>query len=397
MGFVQQAGGDRRLVRMHGFVFGAGVLISFWVLAGLLLALRAGGDQLGWGFQLSSPGFVLGMLVLIFGLGLSLSGVFEIGAGMTRLGGQVDGKKDGYSKSFLSGVLATLIATPCTGPFMGPALGVALTATTLQAMMIFTSLAVGMATPYVLLSMFPQAISKLPKPGPWMETFKQLMAFPMFATAAWLMWVYTTLTDNALVMWLGIGLTIFALGAWIYGRYTRPHLAAKTRRIATAIAALVAASGIWLILSQSPSAEEIAAAEAAKVAQSDPNTFSAWQPYSDAAVTNAVAQNRPVLVDFTASWCLTCQANKKSSLRTQAANSLYEAKDVVTMEADYTRQPQYITDALERYGRSGVPLYLMFSQNPEVTEPMILPNVLTPGIVEDAVNWAASGEPAPGS
>jgi len=369
MGFVQQAGENTRIIKLHGLVFGAGVLISFWALAGALLALRAGGDSLGWGYQLSSPNFVLGMLFLIFGLGLSLAGVFEIGTGMTRLAGNIDGKPDGYGKSFFSGVLATVIATPCTGPFMGAALGVALAAPSYQAMLIFTSLAMGMAAPYMLLSFFPKALNYLPRPGAWMETFKQLMAFPMFATAAWLMGVYIALKGEDIIIPLGLGLTLLAMGAWAYGRYTRPHLSNRLQwfgRVA-GVACLIAS--VLIVANRREG-------------------MVTWEPFEETALTERRQEERPVFVDFTATWCLSCIANKKSSLRTPAADKLFLANNVAVMEADWTDQNERILKVLEKHGRSGVPLYLVFPKDPNA-EPKILPNILTPGIVREAIEWAA--------
>lgn len=370
MGFVQQAGENTRIIKLHGLVFGAGVLISFWVLAGALLALRAGGDSLGWGYQLSSPNFVLGMLFLIFALGLSLAGVFEIGTGMTRLAGNVDGKPDGYGKSFFSGVLATVIATPCTGPFMGAALGVALAAPSYQAMLIFTALALGMAAPYMLLSFFPKALNYLPRPGAWMETFKQLMAFPMFATAAWLIGVYIALKGEDVIIPLGIGLTILALGAWAYGRYSRPHLSNRLQWFGRVAGITCLIVSVLFIVNRREGLVE-------------------WEAFDETTLAERRQEERPVLVDFTATWCLSCIANKKSSLRTAAADKLFLANNVAVMEADWTDQNERILKVLEKHGRSGVPLYLVFPKDPNA-EPRILPNILTPGIVQEAIEWAAS-------
>ncbi len=372
LGFVQQAGEDKVIVRRHGYAFGIGVLASFWVLAGALLLLRQGGEQLGWGFQLQDPRFVLFMVFLIFAIGLNLSGVFEIGMGATALAGKVEqGSSEGYTKSFLSGVLATLIATPCTAPFMGAAIGAALTIPPIQSLLIFTSVGAGMATPYVLLSCFPGLLRFMPRPGPWMETFKQSMAFPMFATAAWLAWVFVTITDEKKVAMLGIGLTLFAMGAWAYGRWSTPMHKPRARWIARVAAIALAASAVFVSLY-------------------DRNTEVTWEPFSEARLAELRKTGQPIFVDFTASWCISCQANKRSSLRTAEADALFLEHDVVLMEADWSKRDDTTLRVLQEYGRAGVPLYLMFPADPDA-EPQILPNLLTPGIVRDAVEHAAEG------
>ena len=375
LGFVKQAGESPAIVRLHGYMFGLGVLMSFWVLAGVLLALRgaaaaAGGAQtFSWGFQMQDPTFVLGMILLVFLIGLNLAGVFEIGVGMTSVAGKVSTGKDGYTKSFLSGVLATLIATPCTAPFMAGALGAALAMPAFQAMLIFTGLGLGMATPYVVLSCVPALLKHLPKPGPWMESFKQAMAFPMFATAGWLAWVYVGLTGDGVVARLLVGLTVVALAAWVYGRWSTPMRPVRARWIARAAAAVFAISGVMVVVTW----------------EDDP-----WTQYSPQAVETLRAEGRPVLVDFTARWCISCQANKKSSLRTDSARALYDKYNVATVEADYTQKDATIGKVLTEYGREGVPLYLVFPA--DGGEPEVLPNILTPEIVADAIKRAAGDD-----
>jgi len=382
LGFVQQAGEDRRVVRKHGFLFGAGVLMSFWALAGLLLALRAGSQEIGggasegWGFQMQNPTFVLGMILLMFTIGLNLAGVFEIGVGLTAVAGNLEGKSQGYAKSFFSGVLATLIATPCTAPFMGAALGWALSQPAASAMLVFTALGLGMATPYVLLSCLPQLLRFLPRPGAWMESFKQFMAFPMFATVAWLAWVYVTITSEEQVMRLLLGLTLFAMGAWWYGRWSLPR-----RRPAVRWVARIGAAGcvvLAVLLSMEPAESQVK-----------------WEPFSEDRLAELRAEGRPVLIDFTASWCITCQANKQSSLRTAAAEKLYLKHNVAVLVADWSRKDSRTLKILQQYGRAGVPLYLVFPKDPS-GDPEVLPNLLTPGIVEDAIERATGGAVAAG-
>lgn len=397
LGFVQQSGENPAIVRRHGYAFGAGVLVSFWVLVGVLLALRgaaaaATGDasSVSWGFQLQNPIFVLLMVVLVFLIGMNLIGAFEIGIGLSAAAGRASQTaKDGYGKSFFTGVLATLIATPCTGPFMAPALGAALAMPVLQAVIVFTALGVGMATPYVVLSCFPRLLNYLPRPGAWMESFKQAMAFPMFATAGAGVWIYAGLTDEFMVVVLLIALSIIGMGAWVYGRWSLPTRTPRTKWIARIVAIFFVCGGI---LATGLIAEKIEQARRVKQQKIDAGQYVVdWVEYSPEKVNALQAEGRPVLVDFTARWCAICQTNKLTSLRTDSAEALYEQHNVALVEADYTRKDPMIGKTLEQYQRGGVPLYLVFPA--DGGEPEILPNTLTPQIIEAAIQ-RASGIPS---
>jgi len=399
LGFVQVAGEKPAIVRRHGYAFGIGVLLSFWVLVGVLLILRnlaeAAGGGVSWGFQLQNPVFVLGMLLLVFVIGLNLIGAFEIGLGLSAAAGKASQsvQKDGYGKSLFTGVLATLIATPCTGPFMAPAIGAALSMPNLQAFLVFTSLGVGMAVPYVLLSCFPGLMRYLPKPGPWMESFKQAMAFPMFATAGWLAWVYAGLTSEGMVARLLIGLTIVAMGAWVYGRWSTPMRTAQTRWIARTVALLAVVGGVALIQTGALAIQQQRDAVAA--ARASGGYVYEWVDYSPETVQSLRESGRPVLIDFTARWCAICQANKKSSLRTSAAKALYEKHDVALVEADNTVSNPEIDQVLKEYDRAGVPLYLVFPAGDPDAQPQVLPELLTPQIVREAIQQAAGNTAGP--
>ena len=223
LGFVNQAGQDKKKVILHGLVFALGALLSFWSLAAVLAVLRAGGDQLGWGFQLQSPLFVFGLAAVMLIFAMNMSGVFEFGLSATGVGSDLQ-SKSGFAGSFFTGVLATVVATPCSAPFLAPALGAALTLSTIESFAVFTAIAVGLAGPYLLLSIFPAAVKILPRPGAWMETFKQFMAFPLYATVAYLAWVLAgQTTENGSLMAL-FGLVLIALGVWFYGRYNQPEI-----------------------------------------------------------------------------------------------------------------------------------------------------------------------------
>lgn len=360
LGFVQQAGEDQSKVLKHGLTFTAGVVVSFWILAGTLIALRAAGDSLGWGFQLQQPEFVVVMLVVMFLFGLSMAGVFEMGTSAISLQGKVKG--EGYSGSFFSGVIATAVATPCTGPFMGQALGYALTLSAFQSLTVFSFLALGMATPYLVLSANPALIKKLPRPGAWMETFKQVMSFPMFATCVWLIWLLGAHVGNDGLLYVLGGLLVVAIGAWIYGRWSTPVRAKNTQRIASALALLTVVAGIWVML---PKAEDESAKEVV------------WQDYSPELIAELRSGGKPVFVDFTADWCLTCKANELRLLSSDAVHERIEEMNVQLVKADWTKRDAVITKALAEFGRSSVPLYLLYDGK-EGSEPRVLPQVLSP-------------------
>jgi thiol:disulfide interchange protein DsbD len=394
--FVHHADHDSSLIRKHGFSFGAGVLVSFWVLAGSLLAFRAAGGGQGWGFQLQSPLFVAGLATLLFAVGLNLLGAFEVGVGLTALGGAKPGLSKGYGGSFASGVLATVVATPCTAPFMGAALGFALTQPAAGAMLVFTALGIGVALPYVLLSMHPAWLKILPKPGAWMETLKQFMAFPMFATALWLVWVFGLQTGvNGLAMLLGafllLGVAVWLLGRW-KGGVARP-VWLRTRALATVSVAL-AVLVLWKGAAEVP--DEATAATAGGSA----GRQALWQPYSEQKVAELQAAGKPVFVDFTAAWCITCQFNKKTTLARQEVLDEFARRGVTLMRADWTRRDPEIGRVLEGLGRSGVPVYALYEPQGAATAPRLLPEVLTEPAVLDALKelpeaGAPAGEAAP--
>lgn len=391
LSFARQSGEESMVPRKHGLVFGAGVVASFWVLAGLLLALRAGGSQIGWGFQLQSPLFVALMAMLFFGIGLNLLGVFEIGHTLTNWGGRVEGASagSGYGGSFLSGVLATIVATPCTAPFMGAALGFALSLSALEALLIFTALGVGMAAPYVLLSMSPRLLKRLPKPGAWMETLRQALAFPMFATAIWLVWVFGQQAGVSGVTLLLAALLLLGMGAWLLGRWDAYRISTRrrlfTRGLATA--AFVGALAVALVGARSE-----APAPGSSAAQADGIV---WQPFSPDEVERLRAEGRPVFIDFTAAWCLTCQVNERTALSAADVREAFDEKNVAMLKADWTNRDATITRALEGYGRSGVPLYVLYKG--DGAAPTLLPEILTQDIVLDALEDLPSGDDRPNS
>ncbi|NJD87731.1 MAG: DUF255 domain-containing protein, partial [Betaproteobacteria bacterium] len=373
MGFVRHAHGDARALWMQGAVFSAGVLLSFLALAGLLLALRAGGAELGWGFQLQSPAFVTLLAALFFLMALNLFGVFEWGGFAQSLTSNLSARGR-YADAFLAGVLATVVATPCTAPFMGAAVGFTLAQPAPVSLAVFAMLGVGMALPVLALSFFPNALRKLPKPGPWMETFKQVMAFPLFATVVWLAWVLGAQAGNDAVISLLAGLLALGIGAWIYGRWARSEGFARF-----VFAAAFAAAGLWLAW---PGAE--AAPERAGAAPASKPGEIAWQAWSPERLAELRAAGTPVFVDFTAAWCVTCQVNKRVALNREEVVKALAARGVAALKADWTNHDPRITAALAELGRNALPVYALYA--PGQAQPKLLPEVLTASLVVDEIS-----------
>lgn len=369
MSFVEHAHGQTRRLRQQGLVFLAGVVVSFWVLAGLLAALRAAGESIGWGFQLQSPVFVTLLAMLFLLMALNLSGVFEFGMRLQSAVGSIgaESKRGNLMDAFLSGVLATIIATPCTAPFMGAAMGFTLAQPAYVSFLVFTFVALGMAAPVVVLSMFPGWLRYLPKPGVWMDTFKQLMAFPLFATVAWLAWVLGSQQGNDGIGMLLFGMVVIAFGAWLYGRW---QIEKPIRALVSAIALLLVGAVIaW----PATVTERVASASAAA---------DVWVPFSKQKLAEFRGQGRAVFIDFTATWCITCQVNKRIALNRQEVVKRFDELKIVRMKADWTLQDPAITEALAEFGRNGVPLYVFY---PAGGEPKLLPEVLTTDIVLSAL------------
>jgi thiol:disulfide interchange protein len=372
IGLVEQAKKHPAAVRNKGFVFAAGVISSMLCLAGVLLALRAGGEQIGWGFQLQSPLFVTLMIYLLLAVGLNLSGVFEVGGGLAGVGdGLTQG--DSYRASFFTGVLTTLVATPCTAPFMAAAVGAALTQSPAVALLIFAALGLGLSLPYLFLSLAPWMRRALPKPGAWMDTLKQLFAFPMDGSAAWLLWVLAQQTSSIGLGAALAGAILVTLAAWSYQKSKMSSSGRRMAALITTVAAVLLAVALPVRFSGvAPNAASPASAPAAD----------AWQPYDAARVAELSAQGRPLLLNFTASWCLTCLVNERNAFADAAVMRIFRGKGVTLMKGDWTNRNPAITKALAEFGRAGVPLYVVYNSQPGSTTPVVLPQLLTPGIVE---------------
>jgi thiol:disulfide interchange protein DsbD len=370
LGFVNQAGSERRKVTAHGLAFTAGVLASFWALAGVLAVLRAGGEELGWGFQLQSPVFVFALAVFLLVFALNLSGLFEVGLSATGVGSSLQ-SKSGYSGSFFTGVLATVVATPCSAPFLAPALGAAVTLPVASSFVLFTAIAAGLAAPYLVLSIFPALIKFLPRPGAWMETFKQIMAFPLYATVGFLVWVLAGQVSETGLLKVFIGLVLVAMAAWAYGRWTQNGAKGGRKVFGYVFASVAAVSGIALAAPSRPADDAVV-----------------WQAWSPETLSKLQQEGRTVYVDFTARWCATCQSNKALVFSSAEVRRRFAEDEIVALKADWTNKDAAITKALEGFGRSAVPFNLVYA--PGRSEPLVLPELLTPEIVLDALDKVAS-------
>ena len=365
MGFVQQAGADRKKIAGHGLTFTLGVLTSFGVLSGILFAARAaaggGAATVGWGYQLQNPWVICLLMLLMWVLALNLFGLFEMGTSATSVGGSLQ-TKQGLAGSFFSGVLATVVATPCSAPFLGVAIGTAIALPAFQFFAAFTAMAVGLALPYLILSVFPQLIGLLPRPGAWMESFKQAMAFLLFSTAGYLLWVYGGQIGLENLIGPIFGLSAIAVAAWIYGRWHLPHRPRATRVTALTLAIGFAASGVFL-------------------AKPPPPSTITWEPWSQMRVDTLLAKDTPVYIDFTAQWCATCQLNKKRAYTPEVV-ALMKQKGVATLKADKTNANPAIEDALRLLGRTAIPVNVLLTPG---KPPVILPELLSPNDVLEAL------------
>jgi len=356
----------------HGAVFASGIMVSFWILAGLLLVFRAAGHQIGWGFQLQSPLIVALLALLIFAIGLNLIGVFEISTLSIPQRTKAT-EQTGYMQSLHSGVLATVVATPCTAPFMGAALGAGIVLPTVQAFLIFTALAAGMALPYIVLSMMPGLTKKLPKPGPWMEILKQLLAIPMLATTIWLIWVFGKQTGIDGVALLLLSLLLLSFALWVLGRWPGIQISKRVHLITRGVATSAVLTSLLLLYAGATTEGPITA----------DTTNTSWQEFSPEKIETLRAEGQPVFIDFTAAWCLTCQFNKRTTLGSVTIREAFERKGVHLFRADWTNRDATITRALAAYGRNGVPLYILYTGMQE--NAVILPEVLTKTIVLDVL------------
>jgi thiol:disulfide interchange protein DsbD len=387
LGFVSEAKSEPRHIRAMGLVYAIGVLVSFLALAAIVIGVKAAGHQAGWGMQFGSPIFLVCLTVLVTLVALNLFGVFEVTLGGRALDAAGTlASKHGAAGAFFNGVLATILATPCTAPFLSIALGFAFAQNAAFIVLIFLAVGVGLAAPYVVLSWNPAWLKFLPKPGAWMEKFKIAMGFPMLATTAWLFNLAAG-SYGKNVLWLGLFLVVIAFAAWVFGEFFQRGR--KRRGIALVITLVLLIGGYaYALENQLRWREPVAETTATGWLKESPDGID-WQPWSPEAVAKARSEGHPVLVDFTADWCLTCQVNKKTSIEIPSVRAKLKELNAVAFIGDYTRTPENITMELQHYNRAGVPLVLVYP-NDAGAPPIVLPEVLTPGIVLGALDRASS-------
>ncbi len=360
MGFLHQNSGSLEKTRLHGYLYTFGVLVSFWALTSVLLLIRSAGESVGWGFQLQQPFFVLALIYVFSLLTANLAGFFEIGGRWMGLGSHLS-EKEGKIGAFFTGVLAVVVATPCTAPFMGAAIGAVISESAWVIFFVFTALALGLAFPFLLLSWNPQLINALPKPGMWMLRLKEFFAFPMAVTVIWLLWVFGQQVGINGLSLAAIGILALFASMWIFHRFTSWAKYLGWLFVLAAIALGFAST---------------------KYKNSVASESGGWKKFSPALVEKEIQNGNAVFVDFTAAWCLTCQANKSLVLDTKAMQNFFAGKKVTLVLADWTNNDPEITKELEKHGRIGVPLYLAYKKGEKV--PQVLPQVLTPDIVKSA-------------
>ena len=358
LSIAKSAHGERAAIKREAWLYTAGVMATFLLLTVILLAFKAGGSEIGWGFQLQSPKVVGVLAVLLFVIGLNLLGLFEFGTGLQNTGSELT-QKSGAAGSFFTGALAVVVATPCTAPLMAGAVGYALASPALITLAVFMALAIGFALPFLLIAYVPGLLSKLPKPGPWMERFKEILAFPMFAAAIWLVWVLSLQAGEDGVLYVLAAMLAAGFAIWCLKR---------TGGLAKAFAAVAILAAITLPISTHPKQVNL-------VHETD-----AW---SSERVSELQAEGRSIFVDFTAAWCVTCKVNEKVVLDQERTKKLFQDTNTAFLIADWTNKNDVIAQELAKYGRAGVPLYLVYNQNS--VSPEILPQVLTYDVIRDAI------------
>jgi len=363
LSIAKSAHGERAKIRHEAWLYTAGVIATFLLLTVILLTLKAAGAEIGWGFQLQSPKVVAVLAVLLFAIGLNLLGAFEFGSGLQNTGAGLT-QKSGAAGSFFTGALAVIVATPCTAPMMAGAVGYALAAPAIITLAVFMALAIGFALPFLLIAYVPGLLSKLPKPGPWMVRFKEILAFPMFAAAIWLVWVLSLQAGEGGVLFALTAMLAVGLAIWFFKR---------KGVIGKALGALSILAAIALPISITANAVSTNISAGKLEAE-------AWSP---ARVAELQAEGRPIFVDFTAAWCVTCKVNEKVVLNKTKTQKLFNDTNTAFLVADWTNKDDVIAAELAKYGRAGVPLYLVYSNNS--VSPAILPQVLSHDVIRAAI------------
>jgi thiol:disulfide interchange protein DsbD len=391
LGFVSQADEHPGKVARLGLTFAAGVVVSFLVLAGAVIALQAAGEHIGWGFQFQNPGFVAALAVVVFVFSLSLLGVFEIGglAAIAGLGAAGAQRKE-YADAFFHGILTTVLATPCTAPMLGAAIAFALSQPPVIIVLIFTTVALGLASPYVLLSLNPGWLKYVPRPGLWMDTFKQAMGFLLLATMVWLLFVFGAQTGADGLTWLLGFLLLLGFLCWVHGRFL--NLASSSRRVAVVWLFTLVAIGVGyreLLHDTLFHPAEIGTGDAVSLSERVEVTEGgvSWEPFSVAYLEDSVADGRTVFIDFTADWCWTCKVNEKTVLADGDVEEAFLRNEVLTLKGDWTRKDPEITEVLKRHRRAGVPFYAIYPAG-SLEDVIVLPEIINKKLVLESLEAA---------
>jgi thiol:disulfide interchange protein DsbD len=394
-GLVRMAGDHPDQVKKLGWFFSLGIVVSFLSLALLVTLLKVAGQQVGWGFQFQEPLFVIAMSAIVFSFGLSLFGVFEIrvpSAAVSGVGNVLAATRsagNGYRASFLEGVFATILATPCTAPFLGTALGFAFAESWWIIFLVFATVAAGMALPYLILTARPAWMKYLPKPGAWMETVKQFMGFLMMATLLWLLYILGKQLGMEALIWTGAFLLSVGVACWLIGRFATLTVSRAKYFSVLALAILIVLGGYLWFVEGILNVRGLIAGSPAEGAATEMQNGIAWEPFSLQRLEARLRDGKPVFLDFTAEWCLTCKVNERTVLANQSVKDRFRTAGVIPIRADWTNRNPDITRLLQKFGRSGVPLYVVFPAG-KPTEPIVLPEVVTAGIVLGALEKATA-------
>jgi thiol:disulfide interchange protein/DsbC/DsbD-like thiol-disulfide interchange protein len=392
-GLVGLGGDQPKKVRTLGFMFSLGILVSFLTLAILVIILQAAGEQVGWGFQFQEPAFVIVMSTIVFAFGLSLFGVYEInlpGFAVSGLGKVLDNSNrsgKSASASFAEGVFATVLATPCTAPFLGTALGFAFSQPAWVILLIFTGVAIGMSLPYLVLTTKPAWTKYLPKPGEWMVTAKQFMGFLMMGTLIWLLYVLGRQLGMEAVIWVGGFLLMVGMACWLIGKYATLTATRRQLAVTWVLVAVLLGGGYWLFLEDIFAARDIISENTSQTMSASEQDGIQWRAFSLEQLDTELRGDAPVFIDFTADWCLTCKVNEKSVLTDRSVIEKFRTLNITAFKADWTTRNPEITQLLAKFGRSGVPLYVIFPPGRR-SSPIVLPEIITTGIVLDALDRA---------
>jgi thiol:disulfide interchange protein len=388
MSVVKSSGDDPRTILLQGWMYTAGIVVSFWILAGVVIALQAAGQALGQGFQFQHLPFLVFVTALIFILALSMLGVFSVGltSGGYEKASKLSGRQ-GLSGAFFTGFVVTAVATPCTAPFLGAAMGFAFTQPALVTVAVFTAVGLGLAFPFTLLAHRPQWLKFLPKPGMWMEYFKQLMGFLMMGAVVWLLWVINLSQGGDAVVWTVAFLFVLGIAGWVFGTFGNAAKPRAVRRRAWVMIAVLLAGGFAGILEGQLKWRETGTADRTTGAGEEGSGRIAWVDFTPEKLDELLETDQPVFVNFTAAWCLSCKVNERTSIEIPATQSVKEQTNAVFVYGDWTNQNPEIAAFLRRHDRAGVPLYLVYGRDRD--NPRLLPEILTPGTMERALRWAA--------